>query len=109
MCVGESPVCVCVMTMCVCVCVFVQESLEYLHHLSPDSAGCFIRALGPLFQQRRELRDSLMLVLRKAVFQRSIDTRTVAVDGFAVMLHQCTMSVCDECVCLCDECVCVPA
>jgi hypothetical protein len=66
----------------------VKESLEYLHHLSPDRARHFLAAIGPLLQQRRELRDALMLVLRKAVFQRSLDTRVVAVDGFAVILHQ---------------------
>ena len=74
-------------TLCVCVCVS-QESLEYLHHLSPEPASFFLTALGPLLQQRRELRDSLMLVLRKAVLQRSLDTRVVAVEGYAAVLHQ---------------------
>ena len=65
----------------------LQESLEYLHHLSPESAHFFLTAITPVLQQRRELRDSLMLVLRKALFQRALETRIVAVDGFASVLH----------------------
>ncbi len=68
--------------------VRVQESLEYLHHLPSAAANFFLAALGPLLQQRRELREALMLVLRKAVFQRSIESRTVAVDGSMALLTQ---------------------
>ena len=62
--------------------------MEFLHHLPADKAKLFLVSLAPLLQQRRELREALMLVLRKAVFQRTLDVRTVAVEGMTELLMQ---------------------
>ncbi|KXJ09897.1 Fanconi anemia group I protein-like [Exaiptasia diaphana] len=64
----------------------VKEALDYLSFLPPRTAEGLLRALQPLLKISLSLRDSLILVLRKAMFSRQIDARKIAVTGFLQLL-----------------------
>ena len=49
-----------------------------------------LASLLPLVRQRPELRDHLVLLLRKAMFSREEPTRLTAVHGFLLLLHTTT-------------------
>ena len=46
-----------------------------------------MQALVPLLATNASLRDHTMLVLRKSMFSREVDARSVAVEGFVVLLE----------------------
>lgn len=64
----------------------VKEALDYLSFLQPKSAEGFLKAIQPLLKISLTLRDSLILVLRKAMFSRQVDARRIAVTGFLLIL-----------------------
>ncbi|XP_073239367.1 Fanconi anemia group I protein-like [Porites lutea] len=64
----------------------VKEALDYLSFLPPKSAEGFLKAIQPLLKISLSLRDSLILVLRKAMFSRQVDARKIAVTGFLLIL-----------------------
>lgn len=64
----------------------VKEALDYLSFLPPKSAEGFLKAIQPLLKISLTLRDSLMVVLRKAMFSRQVDARKIAVAGFLLIL-----------------------
>ena len=55
----------------------VREALDSVPCMSVTTADSLLRALAPLLRLSAALRDSLLLVLRKALFSRSfsIDVR----------------------------------
>ncbi|KAJ7376915.1 hypothetical protein OS493_031507 [Desmophyllum pertusum] len=64
----------------------VKEAVDYLSFLPPKSAEGFLKAIQPLLKISLSLRDSLILVLRKAMFSRQADARKIAVTGFLLIL-----------------------
>lgn len=48
----------------------VREMFDYLALLTPAAAEGLLRAIHPLLKLSMSLRDSLILVLRKAMFSR---------------------------------------
>ena len=65
----------------------LKHLLEYVLHLPASIASPLLRSLLPLLQQRVELRDHLVLLLRKAMFNREEDMRLTAVHGFLLLLQ----------------------
>ena len=50
----------------------VREAFDYLAFLPPTSAEGLLKAVQPLMKLNVSLKDSLMLVLRKAMFARLV-------------------------------------
>ena len=65
----------------------LKTLLEYLLHLPPSVAAPMLRSLLPLQRQRADLRDHLVLLLRKAMFNREEGMRLTAVHGFLLLLQ----------------------
>ena len=55
----------------------VSGLIDSLHRVSYPAGRRALAALGPLLRLARSLRDPLILVLRKALFARSQETRQV--------------------------------
>ncbi|XP_078310521.1 Fanconi anemia group I protein-like isoform X2 [Crassostrea virginica] len=64
----------------------VREMFDYLALLTPSAAEGLLRAIHPLLKLSMSLRDSLILVLRKAMFSRQLDSRKIGVFGFLMFL-----------------------
>ncbi|XP_028390855.1 Fanconi anemia group I protein-like isoform X2 [Dendronephthya gigantea] len=64
----------------------VKEAFEYLSCLPFITARGLLQAVLPLMKISITLRDSLMLVLRKAMFSRNLEARKIAVSGFLLVL-----------------------
>ncbi|XP_077992604.1 Fanconi anemia group I protein-like [Glandiceps talaboti] len=64
----------------------VREAFDYLAYLPTSSAEGLLKAVQPLMKFSITLKDSLMLVLRKAMFSRQGDARKIAVTGFLKIL-----------------------
>ena len=65
----------------------LKQLLEYVLHLPPAVAAPMLRSFLPLQRQRPDLRDQLILLLRKAMFHREEELRLTAVHGFLQLLH----------------------
>lgn len=64
----------------------VREMFDYLALLSPGSAEGLLHAVQPLLKLSMSLKDSLILVLRKAMFSRQLDSRKIGASGFLMIL-----------------------
>ncbi|XP_056004226.1 Fanconi anemia group I protein-like [Ostrea edulis] len=64
----------------------VREVFDYLAFLLPSTAEELLKAIHPLLKLSMSLRDSLILVLRKAMFSRQLDSRKIGVYGFLMFL-----------------------
>ncbi|XP_060066716.1 Fanconi anemia group I protein-like [Ylistrum balloti] len=64
----------------------VREMFDYLSFLTPSSAYGLLKAIQPLLKFSMSLKDSLILVLRKAMFSRQLDSRKIGVNGFLMIL-----------------------
>jgi len=64
----------------------VSELVENLQRLSYSTARRTLSGLLPLVRFSRALRDSIILVLRKALFSRSVQTRQVGTTGVMLLL-----------------------
>ncbi|XP_070540770.1 Fanconi anemia group I protein-like [Ptychodera flava] len=64
----------------------VREAFDYLAYLPTSSAEGLMKAIQPLMKISMTLKDSLILVLRKAMFSRQGDARKIAVTGFLKIL-----------------------
>ena len=64
----------------------IREAVDYLSFLSADVARSLLQAIAPLLELHVPLRDAVMLVLRKAMFSRELESKKVAVEGLFVML-----------------------
>ncbi|CAG2245059.1 FANCI [Mytilus edulis] len=64
----------------------VREMLDYLSFLSPVSAEALLMAIHPLLKLSLTLKDSLILILRKAMFSRQLDARKIGLQGFLLIL-----------------------
>ena len=65
----------------------IKQLLEYVLALPPATATAMLTSLLPLQRQRPELRDHVVLLLRKAMFSRDEPTRLTAVHGFLQLMH----------------------
>ena len=64
----------------------VSELVENIQRLSYPTARRTLSGLLPLVRFSRALRDSIILVLRKALFSRSVQTRQVGTTGVMLLL-----------------------
>ncbi|KAM5291420.1 Fanconi anemia group I protein isoform 2-T2 [Glossophaga mutica] len=65
----------------------VTESFDYLSFLPLQTVQGLLKAVQPLLKVSMSMRDSLILVLRKAMFARQLDARKSAVAGFLLLLQ----------------------
>ncbi|XP_059861423.1 Fanconi anemia group I protein isoform X1 [Delphinus delphis] len=64
----------------------VTETFDYLSFLPLQTVQGLMKAVQPLLKVSLSIRDSLILVLRKAMFARQLDARKSAVAGFLLLL-----------------------
>ncbi|XP_052016219.1 Fanconi anemia group I protein isoform X1 [Apodemus sylvaticus] len=85
-------------------CSKVTETFDYLFFLPLQTVQGLLKAVQPLLKISMSMRDSLILVLRKAMFASQLDARKSAVAGFLLLLKnfkvlgslpssQCTQSI----------------
>ncbi|NWH71056.1 FANCI protein, partial [Piaya cayana] len=65
----------------------VAETFDNLSFLPIDTVQGLLRAVQPLLKVSMSVRDSLILVLQKAIFSRQLDARKAAVAGFLLLLR----------------------
>ncbi|XP_064373311.1 Fanconi anemia group I protein isoform X2 [Dromaius novaehollandiae] len=65
----------------------VTETFDNLSFLPLDTVQGLLRAVQPLLKVSMSVRDSLILVLQKAIFSRQLDARKAAVAGFLLLLR----------------------
>ncbi|XP_065828323.1 Fanconi anemia group I protein homolog isoform X2 [Oscarella lobularis] len=66
----------------------IRETFDHLALLPVHTARAFLKAIEPLLKFSTNLRDSLMLVLRKSLFARQSDARKIAVMGYLIILEK---------------------
>ncbi|KAM6181734.1 Fanconi anemia group I protein [Erethizon dorsatum] len=64
----------------------VTETFDYLSLLPLQTVHGLLKAVQPLLKVSMSVRDSLILVLRKAMFASQLDARKSAVAGFLLLL-----------------------
>eukprot|EP01114_Cavostelium_apophysatum_P022181 TRINITY_DN7943_c0_g1_i1.p1 TRINITY_DN7943_c0_g1~~TRINITY_DN7943_c0_g1_i1.p1 ORF type:complete len:1311 (-),score=418.94 TRINITY_DN7943_c0_g1_i1:270-4202(-) len=64
----------------------IKEALDHLSHIQPQVAEKFLEAIQPVLSLNSGLQDHVVLVLRKAMFNREVESRSTAVTGFIVIL-----------------------
>lgn len=64
----------------------VTETFDYLSFLPLPTVQGLLKAVQPLLKVSMSMRDSLILVLRKAMFASRLDARKSAVAGFLLLL-----------------------
>ncbi|XP_043410632.1 LOW QUALITY PROTEIN: Fanconi anemia group I protein [Prionailurus bengalensis] len=64
----------------------VTETFDYLSFLPLQTVQGLLKAVQPLLKVSMSVRDSLILVLRKAMFASQLDARKAAVAGFLLLL-----------------------
>ncbi|XP_076972357.1 Fanconi anemia group I protein-like [Tamandua tetradactyla] len=64
----------------------VTETFDYLSFLPLQTVQGLLKAVQPLLKVSVSMRDSLILVLRKAMFASQLDARKSAVAGFLLLL-----------------------
>ncbi|XP_012499200.1 PREDICTED: Fanconi anemia group I protein isoform X3 [Propithecus coquereli] len=64
----------------------VTETFDYLSFLPLQTVQGLLKAVQPLLKVSMSMRDSLILVLRKAMFASQLDARKSAVAGFLLLL-----------------------
>ncbi|KAK3244054.1 hypothetical protein CYMTET_46321, partial [Cymbomonas tetramitiformis] len=67
--------------------VRIKETLEYFAFLAPSTAVGLLLAVKPLFPLRPDLRDFIVLLLRKAMFSCEVAPRLIAVKGFLHLIY----------------------
>lgn len=69
----------------------LKDMLAGLPRISPRTAAGILLALQPLFEVRADMVDFGILVFRKALFQRDLQPRLVAVQGLLLLLRCCPL------------------
>ena len=64
----------------------VKDLFDYMSTLCPPVVEDLLNALSPLLRLRPDLLDYVVLVLRKAVFNKESNSRLVAVAGFVELI-----------------------
>ncbi|KAK4296808.1 hypothetical protein Pmani_030728 [Petrolisthes manimaculis] len=65
----------------------VRGPLEYLEYMAPGPATLLLQAYNPLFKMNMSLKDTIMLIMRKMIFSKRVESRQVAVCGFLQFLR----------------------
>ncbi|CAO3580777.1 unnamed protein product [Absidia cylindrospora] len=65
----------------------IKDTLDYLSLLSHSTAKKLLSAIQPVSLSNYQFRDGLILVLRKSMFSRELDSRMIAVNGFLSLLQ----------------------
>ncbi|KAI8331312.1 FANCI solenoid 4-domain-containing protein [Chlamydoabsidia padenii] len=65
----------------------IKDTLDYLSLLSLSTAKKLLTATQPVSLCNHQFRDGLILVLRKSMFSRELDSRMIAVNGFLSLLQ----------------------
>ncbi|NXR15986.1 FANCI protein, partial [Semnornis frantzii] len=65
----------------------VTETFDNLSFLPIETVQGLLRAVQPLLKVSMAVRDSLILVLQKAIYSRQLDARKAAVAGFLLLLR----------------------
>ncbi|KAG0242738.1 FANCI solenoid 4-domain-containing protein [Mortierella sp. GBAus27b] len=65
----------------------IKESLDYLSFLSLTTAVHLMGTVKDVARSNRSFRDSLILILRKALFSKTLESRQVALSGFLLLLE----------------------
>ncbi|KAI8086670.1 FANCI solenoid 4-domain-containing protein [Halteromyces radiatus] len=65
----------------------IKDTLDYLSFLSHPTAKRLLTAIQPVSCGNYQFRDGLILVLRKSMFARELDSRMIAVNGFLSLLQ----------------------
>lgn len=60
----------------------IRDVFDFLFHFPAAKAAELLQAFQPLVQRTDILKNSLMLIMRKAMFSRELDGRTVALNFF---------------------------
>ncbi|KAF0979531.1 hypothetical protein FDP41_001448 [Naegleria fowleri] len=64
----------------------LKETIEYLSTMPTDVAKALLAAVQPLYKTSQEFQDQVVLVLRKSMYNRELDSRQVALSGFLQIL-----------------------
>jgi Fanconi anemia group I protein len=64
----------------------IKDLIDYVSFLRPEVASQLMNAVQPLLQLRPDLRDYVIIVLRKAVFNKEPTSRLIAVSGFVELV-----------------------
>ena len=67
----------------------MKETLEYIGYLNPPTAITLIKALEPILHLQNGLQDYLIIILRKCLFSKEIETRTVGLLAFVYIAQTC--------------------
>ena len=65
----------------------IRELFDYVSSLSPSVASQLLKAVQPLMRLRQDLVDHIVLVFRKAVFNKEPNARLIAVTGFVELVE----------------------
>ena len=65
----------------------LKDSFDSLPVLSTNSACLYIHGLLPLLSLKPDLKDAMVLVLRKSLFSRQSNSRLIAVRGFLLLVE----------------------
>eukprot|EP01046_Picozoa_sp_COSAG06_P000526 COSAG06_NODE_15_length_35009_cov_18.895417_2_plen_1524_part_00 len=71
----------------------IKDLFDYVSSLSPGVAAQLLKAVQPLLRLRPELFDYVILVFRKAVFNKEPTSRLIAVTGFVELVQLADASV----------------
>ncbi|KAL9647352.1 hypothetical protein ABK040_011717 [Willaertia magna] len=63
-----------------------KETIEYLSTMTPELSTILLESVQPLYKASQEFQDQVVLVLRKAMYSRELDSRLVALNGFLQIL-----------------------
>ena len=65
----------------------IKDALEYLSYMKPAVAVRFIQVLRPLLASRKDVKDYIVMVLRKSLFNHELRVRLVATRGFLALFQ----------------------
>jgi Fanconi anemia group I protein len=58
----------------------VKDALEYISFMPPNTAVSLVRSLQPVLRSQTSLQDFLLIVLRKSLFSRELESRLVTLE-----------------------------
>ena len=71
----------------------IRAFFDHISFVAPKAAIGLLEATMPLVVISNPLRDALMLVLRKSMFNRDVSARMIAIKGFLLLLGELKVEV----------------
>ncbi|GAB5357533.1 hypothetical protein AAMO2058_000382600 [Amorphochlora amoebiformis] len=65
----------------------IKDTLDYISFMQPEVAVRFIQILKPLLFHKKDLKDYVIMVLRKCMFKHELNIRLVATKGFLTLFE----------------------